>query len=77
VTEDPACVANLSLFVSYTDTNGGAHHPNAYAYSTTESVIFSTGGVRENYTATHTGTFKHCNVPESDHCYFELHTAPK
>jgi hypothetical protein len=79
VTDDPACAADLSLFVSWVDTAGTAHHPNAYANNTTGSVVFSTGGVRENYTATHTGQFRHCSgpSPDSDYCYFELHTAPK
>jgi hypothetical protein len=77
VTNRPACAANLSLFVGWVDTAGTAHHPNAYAYNTTESVIFSTGGVRENYATAHTGTFLHCSNPSPDYCYFELHTAPK
>jgi hypothetical protein len=78
VTDDPACIADLFLFVDYVDADGREHSPNAYAYGTTDSVIFSTNGVRGNYTVAHTGTFRHCGEPDStDHCYFELHTAPK
>jgi hypothetical protein len=78
VTEDPACIADLSLFVSYVDTHGTEHYPNAYAYGTTDSVIYSTGGVRDNYTTVHTGSFRHCNDPGTgQNCYFELRTAPK
>ena len=76
VTDRPACAANLSLFVSWVDTAGTEHVPNAYAYNTTESVIFSTGGVRDSYTTVHTARFRHCTDPYGG-CYLQLRTAPK